>query len=206
MASSDGPVRATADDAVVSKLSAAAAGYFDDPFVSRLAGLGSEPPPKRMPIINVSLGFFLLKKNMNLRICICAAKYVCECRGWRVDVRLARHVGPRGGHGPRRGRVLGGAVSGGGAERHCFSRGAAAANRLPRRGPGQPLLPPLAAVPRLQLRAVIEHPAAVWSGHRGGRRGRRGAVGRASTTSRERQGPRALSRNQTTPINYSYLK
>jgi hypothetical protein len=53
MASSDRPVRATADDAVTSKLAAATAGYFKDPFLARLAGLNSEPP-KRMPIINVS--------------------------------------------------------------------------------------------------------------------------------------------------------
>ena len=54
MAFTEKSVRATADDAVTSKLAAATAGYFKDPFIARLAGLNSEPPPKRMPIINVS--------------------------------------------------------------------------------------------------------------------------------------------------------
>lgn len=45
------PVRATADDAVTSKLAASAMGYYEDPFAQKLAKSGPAPP-KRMPIIN----------------------------------------------------------------------------------------------------------------------------------------------------------
>jgi len=45
------PVRATADDAVISKLAASSLGYYEDPFASRLAQHGPVMP-KRMPIIN----------------------------------------------------------------------------------------------------------------------------------------------------------
>ena len=207
MASSDGPVRATADDAVVSKLSAAAAGYFDDPFVSRLAGLGSEPPPKRMPIINVSLGFFLffLKIRSSIYVYTYARQIMYVYVVGFFFFGLARHVGSRGSNGPRRRRVFGGAVSGGGAERRGCRSGAAAANRLPRRGPRQPLLPPLAASSRRQRAvSVVARPAAAWRGPcREDRRGGRGAVARAATARRERQGPTTQSRTSVTPHNYS---
>jgi hypothetical protein len=45
------PIRATADDAVTSKLAASALGYYEDRYAAPLAHTGPAPP-KRMPIIN----------------------------------------------------------------------------------------------------------------------------------------------------------